>query len=77
MKLQSHLKASISHDALIVTGKTKSVAVLLTVGGRCVCASSGTNGIMHMHRVPFLKLECYIGIVSSLLCVLNLGNGGQ
>jgi len=30
-----------------VTGKTKIVAVLLTVAGRCVCVSSGTNGIMH------------------------------
>jgi len=34
-------------QALIVTGKTKSVAVLLTVAGCCVCVSSGTNGIMH------------------------------
>jgi len=45
MKLQSHLNASISLDALIVTGKTESVAVLLTVAGFYV--SSGTNAIMH------------------------------
>ena len=77
IKLQSHLNVSISLDALILTEKTKNVAVLLTVAGRCVCASSGTNAIMHMHHVPFLKLECYLGIVSSQLCVWNLGNGGQ